>query len=281
MRPLEQQTILVTGSTDGLGKELARELAQRGATVLVHGRSAERIEAAAAEIAEETGSDHLVPYRADLSSLAAVRRLAEEVAAGRGRLDVLVNNAGVGLAARAESEDGHELTFAVNYLAPFLLTCLLLPVLRESTPARVVNVASIGQAPVDFDDVMLEDGYDMSVAYSQSKLALIAFTFELAERLHAEGETGVTINALHPATLMPTKLVLETVGRSVDSLEQGVAATLRLAIDPELDGVSGAYFDGREEAVADAQAYDPDARRRLWELSERLCGEALRRRPAD
>jgi NAD(P)-dependent dehydrogenase (short-subunit alcohol dehydrogenase family) len=279
MRPLEQQTMLVTGSTDGLGKALARQLAQRGAKVLVHGRSPERIEAAVAEIAQETGSDRLVPYHADLSSLAAVRRLAEEVAAGRGRLDVLVNNAGVALAERAESEDGHELTFAVNYRAPFLLTRLLLPVLRESTPARVVNVASIGQAPVDFDDVMLEDGYYASVAYSQSKLALIAFTFELAERLRAEGLTGVTINALHPATLMPTKLVLETVGRTVDSLEQGVAATLRLAIEPELEGVSGAYFDGREEAVADAQAYDPDARRRLWELSERLCEDALRRQP--
>jgi NAD(P)-dependent dehydrogenase (short-subunit alcohol dehydrogenase family) len=270
MRPPEQQTILVTGSTDGLGKELARELAQRGATVLVHGRSPERIDAVVAEIAQATGSDRLVPYLADLSSLAAVRRLAEEVAAGRGRLDVLLNNAGVGLVERAESKDGHELTFAVNYLAPFLLTCLLLPVLRESTPARVVNVASIGQAPVDFDNVMLER--DMSVAYSQSKLALIAFTFELAERLRAEGETGVSVNALHPATLMPTKLVFETVGRTVDSLEQGVAATLRLAIDPELDGVSGAYFDGLEQAVSDPQAYDPEARRRLWELSEHLCG---------
>jgi NAD(P)-dependent dehydrogenase (short-subunit alcohol dehydrogenase family) len=270
MRPVEQQTILVTGSTAGLGKELARELAQRGATVLVHGRSAERVDAAIDEIAAASGSDRLAPHVADLSSLAAVTRLAQEVIAGRSRLDALVNNAGVGLTQRSESADGHELTFAVNYLAPFLLTTRLLGLLRESAPARVVNVASIGQAPVNFNDVMLEHGYDMYGAYSQSKLALIAFSFELAERLRAEGETGVTVNALHPATLMPTKLVHETFGRTVDTLEQGVAATLRLVIDPELDGVSGAYFNGLDHAAADSQAYDSGARRRLWELSERL-----------
>jgi NAD(P)-dependent dehydrogenase (short-subunit alcohol dehydrogenase family) len=136
----------------------------------------------------------------------------------------------------------------------------------------VVNVASVGQAPVNFDDVMLQRWYEMTFAYSQSKLALISFTFELAERLRAEGQAGVTVTALHPATLMPTKLVLETVGRTVDTLEQGVAATLRLVIDPELDRVSGVYFDGLEQATADPHAYDENARVRLWELSERLCG---------
>ena len=240
--------------------------------MLVHGRSQERIDAAIADIAETTGSDRLVGHLADLSSLEAVRRLADEVAASDGRLDALVNNAGVGLHKRQVTEDGYELTFAVNYLAPFLLTNLLLPFLRTSAPARVVNVASIGQAPVNFNDVMLEHGYNMALAYAQSKLALIAFTFELAERLRSEGATGVTVNALHPATLMPTKLVFETYGRTVDSLEQGVTATLRLVIDPELEGVSGAYYDGLEEATADPQVHDADARRRLWELSERLCG---------
>lgn len=119
---------------------------------------------------------------------------------------------------------------------------------------------------------MLEREHDMSLAYNQSKLAMISFPFELAERLRAEGDAKVTATALHPATLMPTKLVLESMGRTVDTLEQGVAATLRLVIDPELDGVSGVYFDGVNEAAADPQAYDPQARRRLWELSERLCG---------
>jgi NAD(P)-dependent dehydrogenase (short-subunit alcohol dehydrogenase family) len=272
MRPVGEQRILVTGATAGLGKEVARELAARGATVLVHGRRHTRVKDVIDEIEQATGSQRLVPLVADLASLTAVRGLADEVRADAGRLDALVNNAGVGLRERTESQDGYELTFAVNYLAPFLLTQLLLDVLRRSAPARVVNVASIGQAPVNFDDVMLEDDYDMAFAYSQSKLALVSFTFELAERLRAEGENRVSVTALHPATLMPTKLVFETVGHTVDTLEQGVTATVRLVIDPALDGVSGKYFDGVEEAAADPQAYDRSARGRLWELSERLCG---------
>ncbi|MFL5824699.1 MAG: SDR family NAD(P)-dependent oxidoreductase [Solirubrobacteraceae bacterium] len=271
MREIEQQTILITGATDGLGREVARQVAQRGATVLVHGRREERVEAAIADIALTTGSDRLVPYVADLSSLAAVRALGEDVAARRGGLHALVNNAGVALKERVESADGYEYTFAVNYLATYLLTRMLVPALVRSAPARIVNVASIGQAPVNFDDVMLEDGYQMDFAYAQSKLAMIAFTFELAGRMRADGESGVTVTALHPATLMPTKLVFDAVGHTVDTLEQGVAATLRLVIEPELDGVSGVYFDGLEEAAADPQAYDADARRRLWDLSEQLC----------
>jgi NAD(P)-dependent dehydrogenase (short-subunit alcohol dehydrogenase family) len=272
MRAVEQQTILVTGATAGLGEGLVTELARRGATVLVHGRNRERVDAAIEEIAGSSSGDRLVPYVADLSSLAAVRRLAEEVVTRGGALDALVNNAGVAVAEREESDDGYELTFAVNYLAPYLLTRLLLSNPRQSASSRIVNVASIGQAAVRFDDVMLERGYDRAFAYNQSKLALILFTFELAERLRAQGDTGVTATALHPATLMPTRLVWESFGHTVDTLEQGVAATLRLVIDPELDGVSGVYFDGTSEAVADPQAYDPEARRRLWELSERLCG---------
>jgi NAD(P)-dependent dehydrogenase (short-subunit alcohol dehydrogenase family) len=272
MRPVAQQTILVTGASDGLGKGLAGELARRDATVLVHGRSEERVEAAIADIARRSGSDRLVPYLADLSSLGAVRHLAEDVAARRDGLHALVNNAGVAVKERTVSADGYEYTFAVNYLATYLLTRMLIPALLRSAPARIVNVASIGQAPVNFDDVMLEQGYSMDLAYAQSKLAMIAFTLELAERLRNESGADVTATALHPATLMPTKLVFEAVGRTVDSLEQGVAATLRLVIEPELDGVSGVYFDGLEEATADPQAYDADARRRLWDLSEDLCG---------
>jgi NAD(P)-dependent dehydrogenase (short-subunit alcohol dehydrogenase family) len=272
MRPIEQQTVLVTGATAGLGRQLAVELARRRATVLVHGRSSEGAQAASAEIAEATGNDRLTPWVADLASLGAVRRLAGEVAASGRPLDALVNNAGVAMPERSESHDGYELTFAVNYLAPYLLTRLLLPSLRRSGSARIVNVASIGQGPVNFDDVMLERGYNMSSAYNQSKLALVSFTFELAKRLQAEGETGVTVTALHPATLMPTKLVLEAMGRTVDTLAEGVTATLRLIIDPQLEGVTGAYFDHEREATAHPEAYDADARQRLWELSERLCG---------
>jgi NAD(P)-dependent dehydrogenase (short-subunit alcohol dehydrogenase family) len=273
MRPVERQTVLVTGATDGLGRALARELARRGATVLLHGRDQERLEETRREIEQATGSDRLRGYRADLSSLQQVRRLGREVAAQQARLDVLANNAGIaGEGPRELSADGHELRFAVNYLAPFLLTQLLLPLLRRSAPARVVNVSSVGQVPIDFDDVMLERGYDGLRAYRQSKLAQVMFTFELAERLRAAGEPGVTVNALHPATLMDTKMALQTFGYAMSTIQDGVEATLRLAVAPELDGVSGRYFDRLREARANAQAYDRAARRRLWSLSMALAG---------
>jgi NAD(P)-dependent dehydrogenase (short-subunit alcohol dehydrogenase family) len=273
MRPVDEQTILVTGATDGLGRALARELAARGALVLLHGRSTQRLEATRREIAEATGGHRLRTYQADLASLEQVRRLGREVDGQQERLDVLVNNAGIGGdGPRRESADGVELRFAVNYLAPFLLTDLLLPLLRRSAPARIVNVASVGQAPIDFDDVMLERRYDGLRAYRQSKLAQIMFTFELAERLRAAGESGVTVNALHPATLMDTKMALETFGYAMSTVQDGVEATLRLVVAPELDAVSGHYFDRLRESRADPQAYDAEARRRLWRLSAVLTG---------
>jgi NAD(P)-dependent dehydrogenase (short-subunit alcohol dehydrogenase family) len=268
VRPVDEQTILVTGSTDGLGRALAGELAARGATVLLHGRSEDRLE----EVRRELGGDRARSYLADFSSLADVRRLAADVERENERLDVLVSNAGIGggrNGRREESVDGYELRFAVNYLAGFLLTKLLLPLLERSAPARIVNVASVGQAPIDFDDIMLERGYSGSRAYAQSKLAQIMFTFELDERLRAEA-AGVTVNALHPASLMNTKMVFESFGYTMSTVEDGVEATLRLAVSPELDGVSGRYFDRLREARPNAQAEDADARRRLWQLSERL-----------
>ena len=266
------QVILITGATDGLGKATARELARRGATVLLHGRDQARGDAVLREIRQATENDRLRFYRADFSALTQVRRLAEEVRAGCDRLDLLINNAGVGgTTRRQESRDGYELCFAVNYLAPFLLTGLLLPLLRGSVPARIVNVASAGQAPLDFDDLMLERHYEPLRAYRQSKLAQILYTFKLAGRLRAAGEAGVTVNALHPASLMPTKMVFEMFGSPMSPLEEGTEATLRLAISPELDGVTGRYFNRLHEARAHEQAYDPEARRRLWEISEELC----------
>ena len=267
------QTVLVTGATDGLGKAVSVELARAGAAVLVHGRSRERADAALAEIRAASGSKLLRACAGDFASLAQVRSLAESIERGEPRLDALVNNAGIGTepggGARVESDDGYELRFAVNYLAPFLLTRLLEPLLVRSAPSRIVNVASAGQAPLDFDDVMLERGYDSSRAYSQSKLAMVAWTFDTAERLAGR---GVTATALHPGTYMPTKMVLAAGIDPVDSLESGVRATLRLIADPQLEGVTGRYFDRLEEARARPQAYDPDARVRLRELSERLVG---------
>jgi NAD(P)-dependent dehydrogenase (short-subunit alcohol dehydrogenase family) len=273
MTPVEEQTILVTGATDGLGRALARELASIGAALVLHGRSEARLDETLSEIAEATDNERLHTYRADLASLDQVRRLGKDVERDYERLHVLVNNAGVGAGTqwdgREESADAYELRFAVNYLAPFLLTNLLLPLLHRSAPARIVNVASVGQAPIDFDDVMLERAFDGMRAYAQSKLALIMFTFELAERLRAEGE-GVTVNALHPASLMNTKMVYESFGYATSTVEEGVEATLRLAVAPDLQGVSGRYFDRLEEGLAHPQAYDKEARRRLWRLSEEL-----------
>jgi len=272
MRDAAEATILVTGATDGLGKRVARELAAKGTTVLLHGRSPERLEATLEELRSQTNTEKVGSYVADLSSLAAVRDLADLILSEYDRLDVLVNNAGIIVQERKESEEGYELTFAVNYLSHFLLTSLLLPLLKGSAPARVVNVASAGQSPIDFDDPMLERGYDAMRAYSTSKLAQIMFTFELAERLSG---TGVSVNALHPASLMDTKMVQSTFGYTMSTVEQGTEAVVRLAASPELEGVTGRYFDGTREARADGQAYDKEARQRLWELSEELCGRLL------
>jgi NAD(P)-dependent dehydrogenase (short-subunit alcohol dehydrogenase family) len=266
MRNLAEAMILVTGATDGLGKRVALELARKGATVLVHGRSRERCDAVIEEIRKETANEKSRAYLADLSSLDQVRALAERVRSEHDRLDALVNNAGVIVRERAESEDGIELTFAVNYLAHYLLTRLLLPPLREAS--RIVNVASAGQSPIDFDDVMLERRYDGMRAYTRSKLAQIMFTFELAGRIRS---TGVSVNALHPASLMETKMVLETFGRAMSTVREGADATVRLVVSPELEGVTGRYYEGRREVRPNRQAYDAAARERLWTLSEELC----------
>ena len=246
--------VLITGATDGLGRRVAELLAERGEDVIVHGRSPERVEAVAREIGAAGG------YVADLTSLDEVRRLADAVRSADGHLDALINNAGVFSAERRESEDGYELGFAVNYLAHFLLTMELLP-------ARIVNVSSIGQQEIDFDDVMLEDGYDGYRSYAQSKLAQIMFTIELAERLGPDSD--VTVDAVHPASLMDTKMVRQSFGSTRSSVDEGAEAVIHVL--DERDG-SGRYFDQTQEARARPQAYDPEARERLWELSEELTG---------
>jgi NAD(P)-dependent dehydrogenase (short-subunit alcohol dehydrogenase family) len=272
MVDLTNRTILVTGATDGLGRRVALELAGRGATVLLHGRGRGRCESALGEIRRETGSGKLRCYLADFSSLGEVRGLAQRILADHDRLDALVNNAGVIVPERRESEDGVELTFAVNHLSHFLLTNLLVPLLRDSVPSRIVNVASAAQRPTDFRDPMLRRGYDGMRAYSQSKLAQVMFAFSLAERLSG---TGVSANALHPASLMDTKMVRETFGYATSTVAEGAEATVRLTTSSEVEGVTGRYFDGQREARANRQAYDAEARERLWALSEELCGRFL------
>lgn len=280
MSRVDDNTVaLVTGATDGLGRALAERLARLGMTVHLHGRSDEKLVTTAREIVEETGNERVHIHRADFASLAEVAALADEVAA-LPALHLLINNAGIGSGLpdspdREESTDGIELRFAVNHLAGFLLTERLIPLLERSAPARIVMVASLGQAAIDFEDPMLERSlYEGRRAYAQSKLAQITYAMDLADRLGPD--SGVTVNAIHPATFMPTKIVLDERGTSVDSLERGVESTLRLAVDPELDTVSGHFFDRERESRAEDQAYDPEARRQLRELSEQLTGEFLR-----
>lgn len=277
MAELHGKVVLVTGATDGLGRALAAELARAGATVLVHGRDPGRIAdtikevtAAAAEADEPAAGDRVRGYQADLSSLAGVRDLADQVIAAEPRLDVLVNNAGIGGdvpggGARQESADGYELRFAVNYLATYALTRLLLPLLRASAPSRIVNVASIGQQAIDFSDVMLTKDYDGMRAYRQSKLAQILFTFDLAAELDSD---GVTVNSLHPATFMPTKIV----SSPISTVAQGVEATMRLITAPNAETGTGRFYNSLDEGRANDQAYDLAARRQLRELSEGLTG---------
>jgi NAD(P)-dependent dehydrogenase (short-subunit alcohol dehydrogenase family) len=266
---LSGRVVLVTGATDGLGQAVACEAAAAGADVLLHGRDPERIGRTEAAVLEASGfPERLRSYRADFASLREVRDMADAILAREPRLDVLVNNAGIGTTVpggeeRTESADGYELRFAVNYLAGFLLTRELLALLKSSAPARIVNVSSAGQMAIDFDDVMLERDYSGVRAYCQSKLAQIMFTFDLAEALRG---SGVTATCLHPATYMPTKIVASP----VSTLEEGTQATMSLVADPAVEGVSGRYFNGTRDRRADPQAYDEAARRRLREISEAL-----------
>ena len=282
MAGLDGKVVLVTGATDGLGRALAVELARDGATVLVHGRDPERIadtvrEVTAAAATAGGGSaaagDRVRAYQADLAGVFEVRYLAELVIAAEPRLDVLVNNAGIGATVpgdgvRQESADGYELRFAVNYLAGYALARLLLPLLRASAPSRIVNVASVGQQAIDFGDVMLTRDYDGMRAYRQSKLAQILFTVDLAAELELEG-ADVTVNALHPATFMPTKIVT---GPTFSTVADGVEATMRLIAAPAAETGTGRFYNGLDEARANDQAYDSAARRQLHELSVKLTG---------
>ncbi len=264
-------TALVTGATDGVGRLVARELAAKGFRLLVHGRSRERGESLVREIEKAGGKATFLP--ADLASLAEVRRLADAVRAETDRLELLINNAGIGSAGampgRQVSVDGHELRFAVNYLAGFLLTRLLLPLLKAGAPSRIVNVASAGQRAIDFDDVMMTRHYSGTDAYRQSKLAQVLFTVDLAHELKG---TGVIANTLHPSTYMNTTMVRQSGTTPISTVEQGAEAIVQLAVSPALDGRSGLYFNVLRETKADPQAYDAAVRARLKALSLELTG---------
>jgi len=266
---MKGKTAMITGSTSGLGEVVARRLGAMGATVIVHGLDEARGKEIAAEITK-AGPGRAVYYPGDFGSFTKVRELAKRVRDENKRLDLLINNAGIGGASngeRRESSDGNELVFQVNYLAHFLLTQELLPLLEASAPARIVNVASIGQRPINFDDVMMKDNYQTMSAYSQSKLAEIMYTITLSEKLDPQ---KVTVNSLHPATMMDTPMVTGSGRRPMSSVEDGANAVMQLAVGSALTGKTGLYYNQMSEGRANAQAYDAAARKRLWDLSIEL-----------
>jgi NAD(P)-dependent dehydrogenase (short-subunit alcohol dehydrogenase family) len=267
MKPINKQTILITGATDGIGKLTSLMLAKKNAQVLIHGRNKEKVLAVVEELKKSSGNKNITGLTADFSSLAEVRKLAAEVLINYPAIDVLINNAGAGFADERKSKDGYELRFAVNYLAPFLLTHLLLPALRNAAPSRIVNVSSIGQSPINFDDIMLEKKFDAVQAYRQSKLALIMFTIDLAEQLKDE---NITVNSLHPGTYLNTNMVRNANLTPLGEPEIGAEAEVYFAISPKLNNVTGKYFNEKTESKADSEAYNKESRKRLWELSVKL-----------
>jgi retinol dehydrogenase-12 len=278
---MQNKICLVTGATNGIGKVTALELAKMGATVIVVGRNPDKTEAVVNELRAQSGSDRVDKALADLSSLAEVQALAENFKRKYSRLDVLVNNAGAYFGKRQVSADGYEMTFALNHLSYFLLTALLLDVLKASAPSRIVNVASDAHrtVPLDFDDLQAEKKFNGLVVYGRSKLANILFTYELAKRLQG---TNVTANTLHPGFVatgfgadsgalmrIGIKITARLMGVSV---EEGAQTTIYLASSPEVEGVTGKYFQKCKPAQSSAASYDVDARERLWQISEQLCG---------
>ncbi len=269
--------VLVTGATDGIGKQTAIELASRGARVIVHGRTLPKAELAAEEIRRAAPDSLIDVCAADLSSLADVRRLGELLAVNHPRLDVLINNAGVYMHDRVLTVDGFETTFAVNHLAPFLLTLLLLPALSKSDQGRVVNVSSMAHSRgrLDFDDLDSDRRFDAYQAYATSKLANILFSNELARRLAG---TPVTSNSLHPGVIT-TKLLMQGFGSTGASVKQGAATSVKLALEPDLSTTSGRYFSGEREVNPSPASRDEKVQRRLWTVSLSRTGAPDARDP--
>jgi NAD(P)-dependent dehydrogenase (short-subunit alcohol dehydrogenase family) len=264
---MQGKTILITGATDGIGRETARQLAVMDARVIIHGRAAEKAERAQEEIIAETGNEKVETAIADFSAMANVRALADEIASRFDHLDVLVNNAGVYLTEYIQTPDGFETTFAVNHLAPFLLTNLLVPLLKGSTPARIVTVSSVahGSARVDLDNLNAEKRFHGWGAYCLSKLGNLLFTFELARRL--EG-SGVAANALHPGTVN-TKM-LAKLGMRGKSVAEGAETSVFLASSPDVAGVSGKYFSQKRIAKPSEAALDRELQQTFWERSAEM-----------
>ena len=266
---MDLKTILITGATEGIGKLAATDLAGqfKNANILIHGRNKEKLEETSGQIKKKTGNGNIQTYLADFSSLREVRKMAAEILADHDSIDLLINNAGAGFAAPRLGKDGTETRFTVNYLAPFLLTHLLLPSIQKPGSSRIVNVASAGQSPIHFDDIMMDKNFDGVTAYTRSKLAIIMFTFDLAENLNT-----VTANCLHPGTYLDTGMVRASGIQPLGTAQSGADALVFLAASPELKNITGKYFNVRTETRAHAQAYDVSARRKLEKIARQLTG---------
>jgi len=269
MATLDKQVILITGASDGFGKYVATKMAANGATLLLHGRDLQKTLSVATSLRADFPGCTIETFIADYAHLKQVTRLAGQITAKHSRLDVIINNAGIGFgkpgAKRELSVDGIELRFAVNYVAPYLLTRLLLPLLKSSKSARIVNVASLGQAPLDFNNLMLEREYDGTRAYCQSKLALIMATLDWAEELKAD---HITVNAVHPATYADTGMVREANITPRSTIADGGEPIIALATDPQYDTVTGQFFNQRSPTRANPQAYNPALRHQLRNITE-------------
>jgi NAD(P)-dependent dehydrogenase (short-subunit alcohol dehydrogenase family) len=267
---IQNTTVLISGSTDGIGLQTALTLAQMGATVLLHGRDKHRGAIVLDELRKTTGNQHIDLFVADLSSMARVRELAGNVTSAYPRLDVLINNAGVYMNERILTADGLETTFAVNHLAAFVLTHHLLDLLKRSAPSRIITVSSVAhqRGSLDFNNLQGERKFSPYGAYALSKLANILFTVELAERLAG---TGVTANCLHPGVIN-TKLLRKGFAIGGDSLEAGAETPVYLATSPAVEGITGKYFFKNREVKLSSHAVDRRDRRELWRVSEGLAG---------
>ena len=263
--------ILVTGATDGIGKHTATKLAQTGATVLIHGRNQERLEQTAEEIKKKTKNNNLTTFTADFSSLGDVRKLSDAIHQKFGHLDVLINNAGVFVETRQESADGHEMTFAVNVLAPFLLTSLLLDLLKKGSDSRIVNVSSISHEEankIDFDNLQLKKSYGNGrQSYALSKLCEIMYTYEMSALFK---DDGITVNCLDPGTVN-TKMLLQGWGPRGIGVDEA-NNEFKLATDAKFDGITGKYFVDSKERKSNSVSYDKNARKKLWDILVEMTG---------
>ncbi|XP_022084913.1 retinol dehydrogenase 12-like [Acanthaster planci] len=284
---LDGKTVLITGANTGIGKETARDLARRGARVILACRDTAKAEAALVEIREETRTSNLTVVKLDLASLASVRECAEKIKAEESRLDILINNAGVMMCPEWKTEDGFEMQFGVNHLGHFLLTNLLLDLIKSSTPARILNVSSLAHefGKMQWDDIHMRTNYDPIKAYGQSKLANVLFTLELSKRLK---DTSVSVFALHPGSVT-TELTRHTsyslnfpfwvvfmiagspLGRMVMKTSvQGAQTSIYCAVAEELANKTGLYFSDCAAKSPSKLAVDEESARRLWELSAEM-----------